>query len=151
MAFYEDIYYSLPENEREIFFKSLPRNEKEKLLFVINRDNALLNVDDNKKEYFKNIFSSIPDNDKNSFLTVFNSIIKSKRNDFLQIFETINDCKINYSYSMSKDNIKNIVPNRKNDIDSIIENIKGNESEFYRIIYCNIIKSYRNFKLIRIY
>ena len=72
MAFYEDIYYSLPENEREIFFKSLPRNEKEKLLFVINRDNALLNVDDNKKEYFKNIFSSIPDNDKNSFLTVFN-------------------------------------------------------------------------------
>ena len=138
MAFYEDIYYSLPENEREIFFKSLPRNEKEKLLFVINRDNALLNVDDNKKEYFKNIFSSIPDNDKNSFLTVFNSIIKSKRNDFLQIFETINDCKINYSYSMSKDNIKNIVPNRKNDIDSIIENIKGNESEFYRIIYIAI-------------
>ena len=139
MTFYEDIYYRLSENERETFFNSLPKNEKEKLAFIINRNNALESIDDEQqKEYFKNIYNNIPDEDKNSFLSVFNTISKSKRNEILKIFETINDCKINYSYSMSKSNIKDIVPSRKNDIDSIMENIKDNESEFYRIIYIAI-------------
>lgn len=135
MSFYEDMYYNLPESERETFLNSLPKEENKKLLFIINRNNAMKNLDEEQKEFFKNVYNNMPDDSKNSFLVMFNSILQKNRIQYLKIFENINDCKINYSYSMSKNDIKYILPEREDDINFIIDNIKGYESEFYRILY----------------
>ena len=101
MAFYEDMYYSLPENERETFVNSLSDEDRKSLMLALNKNNICSNISSKHKSRFDNIYNELKDEKtKKSFIDIFNYLDEDKREILLDIVSNnINDKRISEEYN----------------------------------------------------
>ena len=101
MAFYEDMYYSLPENERETFINSLSEEDRQSLMLALNKNNLCSNISSKHKSRFDNIYNELKDEKtKKSFIDIFYYLDEDKREILLDIVSNnINDKKISEEYN----------------------------------------------------
>ncbi|WP_297205572.1 hypothetical protein [uncultured Brachyspira sp.] len=101
MAFYEDMYYSLPENERETFINSLSEEDRQSLMLSLKKNDLYSNVSNNQKERFESIYKELKDEKtKKSFIDIFNYLDEDKREILLDIVSNnINDKRISEEYN----------------------------------------------------
>ena len=101
MAFYEDMYYSLPENERETFVNSLSDEDRKSLMLALNKNNICSNISSKHKSRFDSIYNELKDEKtKKSFIDIFNYLDEDKREILLDIVSNnINDKRISEEYN----------------------------------------------------
>ncbi|WP_028330172.1 hypothetical protein [Brachyspira alvinipulli] len=122
MAFYEDMYYSLPETERETFINTLSEEDKNALMLVLKKKDIYSNMLDNHKERFESIYNELKSKkNKIEFLNILKYLDDNKREKLLDIiFNNINSEEILYDYS-DFDKIKNILPQYNDKLDKFSE------------------------------
>ena len=139
LSLFENMYYKLPENEREVFLNGLNKEDRENLLLNVGKKIVNESISDSQKEYFNNIYNSIEDlKIKNSFLNILFILDDDKREALLKILSSKYKCKNTdyiYNYHIKEigvyekglffnSHIKNIL-NKENPA-----SIQGLETEF---------------------
>ena len=101
MSFYEEMYYNLPESERETFINSLSDEDRKSLMLALNKNNLCSNISSKHKSRFDNIYNELKDEKtKKSFIDIFYYLDEDKREILLDIVSNnINDKKISEEYN----------------------------------------------------
>ena len=134
MAFYEDMYYSLPENERETFINSLSEEDRQSLMLSLKKNDLYSNVSNNQEERFESIYKELKDDEiREAFINIFNYLDENKKEIFLDLFfEKIIKCELEY-YDSIVFLIKDILTKYKNKLNKFIDS-----RYFRRILRFNI-------------
>ena len=134
MAFYEDMYYSLPENERETFVNSLSDEDRKSLMLALNKNNLCSNISSKHKSRFDSIYNELKDDEiREAFINIFNYLDENKKEIFLDLFfEKIIKCELEY-YDSIVFLIKDILTKYKNKLNKFIDS-----RYFRRILRFNI-------------
>lgn len=134
MAFYEDMYYSLPENERETFINSLSEEDRQSLMLSLKKNDLYPNVSNNQEERFESIYKELKDDEiREAFINIFNYLDENKKEIFLDLFfEKIIKCELEY-YDSIVFLIKDILTKYKNKLNKFIDS-----RYFRRILRFNI-------------
>ncbi|WP_297205566.1 hypothetical protein [uncultured Brachyspira sp.] len=155
LSLFENMYYKLPENEREVFLNGLNKEDRENLLLNVGKKIVNESISDSQKEYFNNIYNSIEDlKIKNSFLNILFILDDDKREALLKILSSKYKCKNTdyiYNYHIKEigvyekglffnSHIKNIL--NKDDINY------SEDNNFNRILYTLI--SYDTLEIFKI-
>ena len=134
MAFYEDMYYSLPENERETFVNSLSDEDRKSLMLALNKNNLCSNISSKHKSRFDSIYNELKDDEiREALINIFNYLDENKKEIFLDLFfEKIIKCELEY-YDSIVFLIKDILTKYKNKLNKFIDS-----RYFRRILRFNI-------------
>ena len=134
MAFYEDMYYSLPENERETFINSLSEEDRQSLMLSLKKNDLYPNVSNNQEERFESIYKELKDDEiREENINIFNYLDENKKEIFLDLFfEKIIKCELEY-YDSIVFLIKDILTKYKNKLNKFIDS-----RYFRRILRFNI-------------
>ncbi|MEI0478950.1 hypothetical protein [Brachyspira pulli] len=133
MSFYEEMYYNLPESERETFVNSLSDEDRKSLMLALNKNNLCSNISSKHKSRFDSIYNELKDEKtKKSFIDIFNYLDEDKREILLDIvFNNMNKEEKTYIYPF--DYLKNIMPEHNEKIYNYFDSIK-----FRRVLRCII-------------
>lgn len=122
MAFYEEMYYSLPENERETFIKTLSEEDRNSLMLALDKNSLYSNISSSHKDRFESIYNELKDEkSKKSFIAVFNYLDDNSKEKLLDIvFKKINNDKISEEYN-SLDYISDMLPQYSEKLNKLLD------------------------------
>ena len=167
MSFYEEMYYNLPESERETFINSLSDEDRKSLMLALNKNNLCSKIVVLEKlEDYINLFLNKQEINKKSEEIKVNSNIKSDCNtniDSNLYVEYVSECKnkldsilelikkFDYAskedYRKSCEEIMNILDSEnmknKEELNKIIDNINSIYKNVYYKYYDKSSLSYR--------
>lgn len=122
MAFYEEMYYSLPENERETFIKTLSEEDRNSLMLALDKNSLYSTISSSHKDRFESIYNELKDEkSKKSFIAVFNYLDDNSKEKLLDIvFKKINNDKISEEYN-SLDYISDMLPQYSEKLNKLLD------------------------------